>query len=227
MKRITQVCRHAGSRVNVFTDRYPLLGPIIWALSVQTLLVQFVVAQAWPKPFSWLNNVISDLGNTACGQFGDRYVCSPQHYLMNASFVLLGCTMAIGSLLIYQEFARSRASLIGFVSMGFAGIGTVLVGAFPENTVSALHGLGALLALGLGNFSMIILALALRGTHRGFRTYTLISGVVSLCAFLFFAWHIYLGIGPGGMERVVSYPQTIWLTLLGLYMTATRVRVSR
>jgi hypothetical membrane protein len=227
MNHIAHACHHAGRRVKVFTDKYPLLGPLIWALSVQTLVVQFVVAQAWPQPYSWLHNLISDLGNSACGPFGTRYVCSPQNGLMNASFMLLGLTMAVGALLVYQEFQRSRTSLVGFSVMAIAGFGTILVGAFPENTIFFLHGLGAFLALGLGNASIVILALGLKGVRQDFRVYTLLSGLISLAAMVLFVLGIYLGVGPGGMERVVSYPQTIWLTLFGLYMTATRVRARR
>jgi hypothetical protein len=58
-----------------------------WALTVAYLLVQPVVAAAWPTPYDLSSNSISDLGVTACGdlrQFGDRVVCvcSPLHALM-------------------------------------------------------------------------------------------------------------------------------------------------
>jgi len=214
-------------RITVFTDKYPLLGPLVWVLSVQYFVAQLVVAAAWPAPHSWSQNLISDLGNTACGQYGQRFVCSPDHALMNASFILLGITMALGSLLIYTEFRRSRASLLGFSAMALAGIGTMLVGAFPENTISAMHGIGAFLALGVGNFSLVILALAIRQARRGFRIYTFLSGVLSLVAFGLFVTNHYLGLGAGTMERLVSYPQTTWLILFGIYMTATRVRARR
>ena len=211
-------------RVAEFTDRFPLLGPLVWALSIQYFVAQAVVAHAWHTPFSLRHNVISDLGNTACGLYVQRYVCSPQHGLMNASFVLLGLTMAIGSLLVYQEFTRSRVSRVGFLLMASGGIGTVLVGLFPENTLKSLHGLGAALTFGLGNLSLVVLAVALRHVRFSFRVYTFISGIVALVAFVLFIAHQYLGLDQGGMERLVSYPQTLWLTLFGLYMSATRLR---
>ena len=214
-------------RIRVFTDRYPLLGPLVWVLSVQYFAVQIIAAEAWWPPYSWTANFISDLGNTACGLFGGRYVCSPLAGFMNASFMLLGVTMAVGSLLIYTEFRESRATLAGFGLMALAGLGTLLVGLFPENTVLWAHELGAFLAFGLGNLSLIILALAVTQARRSFRLYTLLSGVLTLIAFVVFLGHVYLGLGRGGMERLVSYPQTVWLILFGLYMTATRFRASR
>ncbi len=216
---------HPMRRVAVFTNQYPFVGPIVWILSIQYFLAQLVAAAAWTSPaYSWTRNVISDLGNTACGPYADRVVCSPQHSLMNGSFIMLGLTMALGSLLIYQMFQRSRSSLIGFSMMAAAGVGAILVGAFPENTVSSLHAIGAFLALGVGNVAMIILSLALRQVRRGFRIYTLISGVVATAAFVLFVFGIYLGFGAGGMERLAGYPQTLWLIVLGIYMSAVRYR---
>src|ERR1700740_1286249 len=104
----------------VFADKYPLLGPLIYVLCVQYLVVQVIAAAAWNGAYSWRFNLISDLGNTACGLYSGRMVCSPEHALVNASFIMLGATMAIGSLLIYQEFKESRGSLLGFTLMGLA-----------------------------------------------------------------------------------------------------------
>lgn len=218
---------HPIRRVTVFTDKYPFLGPLVWILSLQYFVAQFITAAAWHPAYNWAKNFISDLGNTACGQYGDKYVCSPHHALMNASFVLLGITMALGSLLIYTEFRESRASKVGFTMMGLAGVGTIFVGTFPENTIGQLHNGGAFLALGVGNLSLVVLALAIHQARRGFRIYTLLSGAISLVAFALFLLHINFGLGAGTMERIVSYPQTTWLILFGLYMTATRYRARR
>lgn len=214
----------AARKIAIFTDRYPLIGPIVWTLSVQYFVAQIVVASAWSPAYSWASNLISDLGNSLCTPYLGRMVCSPEYEVMNLSFISLGTTMALGSLLIYQEFRESKWSLIGFSLMALAGLGTMLVGFFPENTISWLHLLGAFLALGVGNLSLIILALALYRVRRSFRIYTIITGVVSLLAFTLLAFGIYLGVGPGTIERIASYPQTIWLTLFGIYMTSSHLR---
>lgn len=211
-------------RVKVFTDKYPLLGPLIYILCVQYLVVQPIVAAAWPHMYNWSSNLISDLGNTACGPYAGRFVCSPDHAQMNASFIMLGLTMAVGSLLIYQEFRKNHLSLIGFSLMSLGGFGTVLVGLFPENVNGLMHGIGAFFGLLIGNISLMILALAIRQARRGFRLYTFLSGLLSSLAFILFFAGVNFGLGQGGMERLVSYPQTIWLTLFGLYMTSTRLR---
>ncbi len=113
--------RKVARKVAIFTDKYPLIGPLVWILSAQYFVFQFIAAAAWDSGYSWKLNVISDLGNTACGQYAGRYVCSPDYMIMNGSFLMLGFTMALGSLLIYQEFRQSRASFIGFSLMALAG----------------------------------------------------------------------------------------------------------
>ncbi|HET9174619.1 MAG TPA: DUF998 domain-containing protein [Candidatus Saccharimonadales bacterium] len=205
-------------RVQIFVDRYPFLGPVVWILSVQYFIAQVVVAAAWPNGYSWQRNFISDLGSTICGQYSGRAVCSPDHTLMNSSFILLGVTMALGSLLIYQEFRAHRASRLGFGLMALGGVGSTLVGLFPENVVPALHATGAVLALLIGNISLVVLAFALKRVPLVLRCYTAVSGVFSIMMFILFTLNIRFGLGQGTLERLVSYPQTIWLIGFGLYM---------
>lgn len=214
----------ATRKIAIFTDRYPLVGPIVWILSVQYFVAQIIAASVWSPAYSWTNNLISDLGNTLCGPYLGRMVCSPDHGLMNLSFVLLGVIMALGSLLIYQEFRESKWSLIGFGMMALAGLGSILVGGFPENTIGLLHQIGAFLGLGVGNLSLIILALALHRVRRSFRIYTIATGIISLAAFILFVSGIHLGIGGGTIERIAGYPQTLWLILFGIYMTRSHLR---
>lgn len=210
-------------RTKVFADRFPLVGPTLWMLSLQYFIIQLAVATAWPRPYSWLHNTISDLANTVCGQYGSRYVCSPHHSLMNASFIVLGATMLQGAMLIYHEFQRDRGTAVGFSFMALAGLGTVLVGLFPENTIGSLHFVGALLPFFIGNLGIVILGISLRAPD-WLRAYSLVTGIITLVALAFFITHRYLGLGIGGMERLVGYPQTVWLIIFGIYISANRYR---
>jgi hypothetical membrane protein len=205
-------------RIETFTDRYPLIGPVIWVLSVQYFVIQIIAAESYKTAYSLRFNTISDLGNSVCGIYSGKYVCSPLHNFMNASFIILGITMASGALFIYQEFKKDTLTLIGFSCMALAGFGTLLVGLFPENTVSTLHILGASLPFLIGNIGLIILSIALV-IPKLLRYYTLLSGAIALIALVFFYTQHYLGLGIGGIERFVAYPQTLWLIVFGLYMS--------
>jgi hypothetical membrane protein len=217
---------HPAKKIETFNDKYPLIGPSFWIASIQFFIVMFLVGLAWPTHYNIFNNTISDLGNTACGIYSGRYVCSPAHAWMNASFIILGATMVAGSLLIYQEFKESIGSAIAFTAMAIGGFGTILVGIFAENTISSLHAVAAALPFVAGNIALILLAFFL-DIPKSLRIYTYLSGIISLAAILLFATHNYLGLGVGGMERLAVNPQTVWLIVFGIYMSRNHFREQR
>ncbi len=197
---------------------------LLYVSSIQYFIIQLIVGIQFSPRYSLANNTISDLGNTVCGTYGSRAVCSPLHPLMNVSFVVVGLTILLGSFFAYKALTKSRATLIGFCMFGVGGLGTILVGLFPENTVAILHVLGAFLPFVIGNAGLIVLGLSLP-LPKVLKYYTLLTGIFALSALVLFATHIYLGVGLGGMERVVAYPQTIWMIALGIYgLTHSRHR---
>ena len=132
--------------------------------------------------------------------------------------------MAVGALLLKDRFERTRLTKLAFAMMMLSGIGTILVGLFPENTISSMHMLGAFLGLGVGNLSVLMLGLALRPLPAWLRVYTIASGVLSLAAFGLFLAEVHLGIGRGGMERLISYPFTLWMITFGVYMMTAKTK---
>src|SRR5918998_939919 len=124
--------RHRGT----VGQRLARLGA--WALIlgvVQFFAFHLIVQSAWPEPYSWVDNNISDLGAVGCGPWeGDgRYVCSPLHAWMNASFVAQGVLLAAGLLLArpLRDRLLTKASL-AFVSP--AALGFILAGLAPADT---------------------------------------------------------------------------------------------
>lgn len=215
---------HFPKAIKKFTDRHPLIGPLMWISSIQYLVVQTITAMAWKTvPYSWANNMISDLGNTTCSLFKGRGICSPLHDLMNVSFVIMGVTMFMGSVLIYQELRKKLSLKIGFSLMALAGIGFILVGLFPENISAFLHSFGAFLIFTVSNVSLVVLGLAL-SLHMSdkIRWCVILSGLIALIAAIL---PDYLGVG--GMERLIVYPQTIWIIIFGTYMFIKRSKVKK
>ena len=109
--------------------------------------------------------------------------------------------------------------MVGFTLFALGGAGTALVGIFPENTVSALHGIGAALPFLIGNVGVVILGFSLE-VPKILRIYTVLTGSIALAALGVYASGHYIGLGEGGLERVVAYPQTIWIIILGIYSLA-------
>ena len=204
------------SRPRALGEHAPI-GAYLYVSSIQYFVAQFVVALRWSPAYSFGRNTISDLGNSACGRFNGRYVCSPLHTLMNISFIVLGLTMIVGSEVLRRSTPPTKARRFGFRCLAVAGLGVVMVGIFPENTVSALHGLGAALPFSVGNLGVIVLGLSLE-LPRALRLLTLILGALAVVAMVFYASSHYLGLGEGGIERLVAYPQTVWMIVLGAYL---------
>ena len=215
-----------SGRVGRLHNAYPFLGPLVFISSALYFYAQIFVAWVFNPshaPYNLVSNTISDLGNTTCGPYGAEYVCSPRHVYMNVAFIFLGVVMAAGSMLLYHEFegaggADQNAAFAGFLLMGLGGAGAMLVGIFPENTNGTMHKIGAGLAIGLGNVGIFILGAVLAKVPEAMRRYMLVFSVISLTALVLFARHKYFGVGPGTMERLAAYPQTIWLITFGLYV---------
>lgn len=208
-------------RIRIFRDAHPLIGPIFWMLSVQYFVTQAIVAAGWQTPLSLRSNAISDLGNSACASYSNRFVCSPYYSYMNSSFVVLGLAMILGCFFIYPEFRERRHGGIGFACMALAGVGSIVVGLFPENTIGSFHLTGAALSFFFGNIALIIFSFSLN-LPAIFAWLTRLLGIGALIGLILLLKGQYLGLGFGGMERVVAYPQTVWLILFGLYMSANR-----
>lgn len=197
--------------------RHRSLGPWLYVASAQFFVVQILVALRFSGGYSLADNAISDLGNTACGDWNGRYVCSPAHAWMNVSFVVLGMTIMLGTALISPAFRASRGTSLGFALFALGGLGTVLVGIFPEDRVAWLHVAAAALPFLVGNAGLVVLGRSL-GVPGWLRSYTMLSGGVALIALALYVTGATLGLGNGGMERVVAYPQTVWQIVLGTYV---------
>jgi hypothetical membrane protein len=204
-------------------DAHPFLGPAIFTAASLYFVIQIIVAWVFLPGYSLVSNSISDLGETSCGGYGSPGMCSPRWWLMDyAGFVLLGLIMVIGSALLYHEFTdrvpRERlAAMIGFNLMALAGLGSIIVGFFPENENRTMHILGAFLAIAIGNVAILVLGGVLT-LPESMRRSMLIFSSLALAALLCFASHKFFGIGRGMMERVAAYPVTIWLIAFGLYV---------
>jgi hypothetical membrane protein len=202
----------------------PSFGPAVFMAAALYFVVQLIVAWVFIPSYSLVSNTISDLGETSCGGYGSPGMCSPRWWLMDyAGFLLLGLIMVTGSALLYHEFTERlprerRTAMFGFGLMALAGLGSILVGFFPENDNPTMHIIGAFLAIAIGNVAILVLGGGLT-LPESMRRSMLIFSSVALAALLCFASHKSFGIGRGMMERIAAYPVTIWLIVFGLYIS--------
>jgi hypothetical membrane protein len=193
-------------------EKRAAVGGFLWIVAmVQFFVAQCVVASHWRVPYSWRDNYISDLGNTACGDFMAHYVCSPLYGMMNASFIIAGLLTITGVGLLRSVWPETGLAAVGVLLVILTGAGKVLVGVAPENENLALHMIGAL-NLPLGSVAILLLALTIRHTRLGmFGIVCAVFGLLGLAMALFAPQLL----GAGGTERLAGYPADIWLFVAG------------
>ncbi len=188
-------------------------GAILWIVGV----LQFVVGMAVTEvgysgtSYSLTGNYISDLGAAHCGIYHSSiYVCSPWHDVFNVSIVLLGILLILGTLLIRTAFRPRAVRTVGLALLIISGVGAIGVGLSPEDVNLSLHSASALASFLGSNLAMMILALAMFRDTRwdGYRTFTMVMGLVGLVALILFTVGTYGPLGVGGMERLDRRPGT-------------------
>jgi hypothetical membrane protein len=166
--------------------------------------------------------MISDLGHTgACGPAsrpGAAGHCSPWHVVMNASFVIVGITMAAGALLTHGGFVSSWQASLAAALFVAAGAGVILVGLYPENENASRHLFGAGVNFVAGNTALVLFGVALPNSPRGrlLRWFSIAAGCAGLLATMLIASHRDLGLGNGSIERVAAYTTASWQIVAGV-----------
>jgi hypothetical membrane protein len=168
--------------------------------------IAVILAEALYPGYSISKNAISDLG-AACTP---AYVCTvsqPSSNIFSLSLVILGLLLLLSS----YFFSKGHLWRPLVVSVALAGFGTVGVGLLPESA-GAIHGVVSLIAF---LFSGIAAVLSFKVLESPFRYLSAVLGVVSLAAIVLFLSQTYLGLGLGGMERMIAYPALFWYLGLG------------
>ncbi len=158
-----------------------------------------IVAEALYPGYSTSDNYISDLG------------VGPSSLIFNSSVFLLGILAVIGAYFIQEAFGFRLFSLFAAIT----GIGAMGVGLFPEDA-GVIHAVFSLITFLFAGLSAII---SYRLQKPPFSYYSVILGVTALLALVLFASGVFLGLGKGGMERMIAYPALLWAIGFGGHLT--------
>ncbi len=188
--------------------------------ALQFVVAMIVVQIAWDMTagnptYSLTQNYISDLGGAS----------SPWALVFDGSVILLGVCAILGALLVWAAFDPGRSRGVGLGFLVIAGIGAIGVGVFPETTPvlhGAMHGIVSDIAFLGGGIGLLAVGFAMREPpHWGAFSlpFSFLCGLVTLVAIVLFTANIYLGIGPGGMERVIVAPILVWAIVEGIHVS--------
>jgi hypothetical membrane protein len=190
-------------------DHPNLAGALLFVGAAQ-FVPMLTVAEALYPNYNVSAQPISDLGATCLTVSGVRS-CSipPSATIFDVSVFLLGLLALLGAFLIY----RTGNKALG-VSLMLGGIGAMGVGIFPETT-GALHIVVSFLAFFFSGVSALI---SYKAERPPMSYLSVVLGIVTLAALALYAGSIYLGLGQGGMERMIAYPALVWEAGFGAYL---------
>lgn len=188
-----------------------MAGILIFIGAVQFILGMLVAECLYPG-YSVSEKYISDLGVG---------VTAP---IFNASVFVLGATV-VASVYFLKRTAQSKVLLS---VLALCGIGAMGVGIFPE-TFGVVHTIFSLIAFLFGALSAIA---SYKIQKPPLSYFAVILGLMSLGALVLFAYsetfvnlgganaaEFYIGLGKGGLERMIAYPILLWAIGFGGYLT--------
>jgi hypothetical membrane protein len=155
-------------------------------------------------------NFISDLGATCRGSVC-RFV-QPSSDIFDASVVLMGILLLLVSYYLWRGSGSKALPLFE----GLAGAGAVGVGIFNESYGGAHVFFSALTFVAAGIQALLVFKVA----KAPYSFFSAVTGVVTLAATALYSTDAYLGLGAGGMERMVVYPVLIGGVAFGGYLMA-------
>jgi hypothetical membrane protein len=184
--------------------------------ALQFVVGERVAASAWVRPpYNYARNYISDLGITACG-----VTCSPLHWVVNASFVLLGMLFLAATVLLVT-FLPARERAMQLILATLYAIGLTIVAAIPAQPQSGglviFHAIGALVALLASNYPLVrigVFAPRLQAPQ-GFAVACIVLGSVGILGTCLFA--IPSPTLPRAIfERAGTYPFLLGCVITGI-----------
>ena len=178
-----------------------LAGTLLLVGLAQFILLLQISEHLYPN-YSTSQNYISDLGATCKFPSGTCTVVQPSATIFNSSLIVLGILVVISAYFLQKAFGQKVFSILVLL----AGFGATGVGLFPETT--------GIIHLTFAFITFIFMGLAAIMSYRILQSplnyVSIILGVLSLMDLILFVTGTNLGLGVGGMERMIMYPVLVW-----------------
>lgn len=167
-----------------------------------TLEILFLVhlAEILYPGYSVSENVISDLG------------VGPEP----SRLIFTGGLIVFGLLVLSTAYLRGDRTDPITIMFALTGVGAIGVAIFNEN-LRGIHLLFAGLAFGMGCLTALVVS---RSMKSPFSEVFIVLGAMGLVALALQTSKTFLGLGVGGMERMIFYPSVFWALVYGAYLIA-------
>jgi len=167
------------------------IAGLFLAIGSVLCVLGIITAEALYPGYSTSENYISDLG------------VGPSALIFNSSVFLLGVLTVCGVYFIQKAFSLKLFSILAAI----AGIGAMGVGLYPEDA-GMIHVAFSLITF---LFAGITAMTSYKLEKPPLSCLSIMLGAMSLVALVLFSSGIYLGLGKGGMERMIAYPALLWM----------------
>lgn len=191
---------------------------VLFFVAVTQFILCLAIAEALYPGFSLSDNYISDLG------------IGPSSIVFNSSVFLLGLLLVIGTYLLRHISDLKTVNMLLFLM----AVGAMGAGVFTKNFTVA-HGAVSSIAFFFSGLSAIASAKVLK---KPLSLISIVLGAITIGALVLFSSgmitsgsltsniaydsNFYLGLGPGGMERMIIYPALMWLAGFSEHLTTQR-----
>ncbi|MFI5421904.1 MAG: DUF998 domain-containing protein, partial [Nitrososphaerales archaeon] len=167
-----------------------IAGALLFSSGLIFTIFNTIAESIYPN-YNIGQNALSDLG--ALGQ--------STALLWDGQLLISGIITLLGMwLLVFRSAYNQKISKPAKILFLLPAIGVMIVSLFPENTILAIHSLGALLNFLAGGLAAIY---SYKFSTSPFRYFAVLLGIVSLSAIPFLGSHPVIGFG--GVERLVAY----------------------
>jgi hypothetical membrane protein len=172
----------------------------LFFVAASQFIVGMMIAEAHYPGYTISAKYISDLG------------VGVSSMIFNPSVFLLGLLILIGAYYLHRTFNFRLLTLL----LVLTAIGAMGVGVFTED-YGQIHPIVSLIAFMFGGLSSVA---SFRLLKKPFSVIAVVLGFISLGALVLFTGAIDLGLGVGGMERMIAYPILLWGAGFGGYLIA-------
>jgi hypothetical membrane protein len=170
----------------------------------------FALAEIYYPGYNVSVQTISDLGATC--KSGVCEFVQPSSDIFNASVVLLGIMLLVTAYFLRMGSGSKSLSLFE----GLAGVGSIGVGIFNESYGAAHVFFSAFAFFSIGVQALLVFKVA----KPPLSYFSAVTGVITLVAIVLYGTDTYLGLGQGGMERMIVYPVLLGALAFGGYLMA-------
>jgi hypothetical membrane protein len=169
-----------------------------------------VISEIYYPSYSVSLNYISDLGAT-CVERACRFY-QPSSSIFDVSILLMGLALFPAAYYVWRATgSRSLSAFLALAGVGAAGVG-ILNESYGE--IHVLFSAWTFIAAGIQ--ALLVYKVA----RPPYSYFSAVTGIITLTATVLYAANDYLGLGAGGMERVVVYPVLLGGIAFGGYMMA-------